>query len=190
MLRIRPFRRLWLTLGLSSFGDWLGLLATSLFAAGHVSGSFAQGAAFGGVVVMKLLPALVLLPLAGLLADKFDRRITMVVCDVARFVLFLSIPLAGLLASPAAVVTWALIATFLVEAISMIWIPAKEAAVPNLVPGRLEAANQLSLITTYGIAPVLAALVLAAVERAALRSLANEQTTRLLLSSRSTSRFT
>jgi dTMP kinase len=174
VLRIRPFRRLWLTLGLSSFGDWLGLLATSLFAAHQVTGSFAQGAAFGGVVVMKLLPALVLLPLAGLLADKFDRRITMVVCDIARFVLFLSIPLAGLLANPVAAVTWALIATFLVEAISLIWIPAKEAAVPNLVPGRLEAANQLSLITTYGIAPVLAALVLAAIDRG-MRGLVHER---------------
>ena len=28
VLRIRPFRRLWMVLGLSSLGDWLGLLAT------------------------------------------------------------------------------------------------------------------------------------------------------------------
>src|ERR1044072_8072827 len=27
VLRIRPFRRLWLVLGLASFGDWIGLLA-------------------------------------------------------------------------------------------------------------------------------------------------------------------
>ena len=43
ILRIRPFRRLWLVLGLSSLGDWLGLLATSTFAADHVSGSAAKG---------------------------------------------------------------------------------------------------------------------------------------------------
>src|SRR5690242_2766416 len=30
--RIRPFRRLWLVLGLSSMGDWLGLLAAAIFA--------------------------------------------------------------------------------------------------------------------------------------------------------------
>ena len=42
----------------------------------------------------------------------------------------------------------------------MMWVPAKEAAVPNLMPrGRLETANQLTLVTTYGITPVLAALV-------------------------------
>ncbi|SCE64966.1 hypothetical protein GA0074695_0004 [Micromonospora viridifaciens] len=46
MLRIRPFRRLWIVLGVASFGDWLGLLATSVFAAAQVSGDTAKGAAF------------------------------------------------------------------------------------------------------------------------------------------------
>src|SRR6185295_18591643 len=32
VLRVTPFRRLWLALGLSSFGDWLGLLATAAMA--------------------------------------------------------------------------------------------------------------------------------------------------------------
>ena len=37
----------------------------------------------------------------------------------------------------------------------MIWMPAKEAAVPNLIPrARLETANQLTLVTTYGITPI------------------------------------
>ena len=65
VLRIRPFRRLWLVLAVSSVGDWLGLLATSTFAAGRFSGPVAQGAAFGGVIAVRLLPALVLGPLAG-----------------------------------------------------------------------------------------------------------------------------
>ncbi len=44
----------------------------------------------------------------------------------------------------------------------MAWLPAKDAAVPNLLPrGRLETANQLTLATTYGITPVAAALLLA-----------------------------
>ena len=44
VLRIRPFRRLWIVLGVASLGDWLGLLATSIFAAAQVSGSTAKGA--------------------------------------------------------------------------------------------------------------------------------------------------
>lgn len=84
------------------------------------------------------------------MADRFDRRLTMVVADLLRFALFVSIPLSRS-------VTWLLIASFLIEAVSMFWIPAKEASVPNLVPReRLEAANQLSLLTTYGSAPVAA----------------------------------
>src|SRR4029078_4978138 len=52
-----------------------------------------------------------------------------------------------------------LAASFLIESVSLFWIPAKEASVPNLVPRhRLEAANQLSLITTYSTAPVAALL--------------------------------
>jgi dTMP kinase len=163
IVRIRPFRRLWAVLGLSSLGDWLGLLAASTFAAGHVSGSAAKGAAFSTLIAVRLLPALVLGPLAGVLADRFDRRYTMVVCDLIRFVLFASIPAAGLVThDPKLIIGWAAIATFIIEAVAMLWVPAKEASVPNLLPrARLEAANQLTLATTYGLTPVAAGLVLA-----------------------------
>ncbi len=97
VLRIRPFRRLWLVLGVASLGDWLGLLATSIFASAQVSGDTAKGLAFGGVIAVRLLPALVLGPVAGVFADRFDRRYTMVICDLLRFVLFASIPLVALL---------------------------------------------------------------------------------------------
>jgi dTMP kinase len=112
------------------------------------------------VLIFRLLPALLIGPFAGVFADRFDRRRTMVVCDVARFFMFVSIPLVisidGVPGIP-----YLLFASFVVESISLMWIPAKEAAVPNLVPPeKLEAANQLSLITTYGSAPV-AALVFA-----------------------------
>lgn len=162
-MRIRPFRRLWLVLGAASLGDWLGLLATATFAANQVQGGAAKGFAFGGVIAVRLLPALVLGPLAGVMADRFDRRHTMVVCDLLRFVLFASIPTVALFTGNGALtVGWAAIAIFLIESLTLLWIPAKEAAVPNLIPReRLEASNQLTLITTYGVTPVLAALVLA-----------------------------
>ncbi|MGC5017121.1 dTMP kinase [Micromonospora sp. DT47] len=167
MLRIRPFRRLWIVLGAASFGDWLGLLATSVFAAAQVQGSTAQGAAFGGVIAIRLLPALLLGPVAGVLADRFDRRWTMVICDLLRFLLFASIPLLALTGARGGVVVgWAAIATFLIETLTLLWIPAKEAAVPNLIPrARLETANQLTLITTYGLTPVAAAIGLAVLDR-------------------------
>src|SRR5438094_323102 len=72
--RIRPFRRLWLVLGVSSMGDWLGLLASAIFASNNVSGSAAKGLAFGSVVAVRMLPALILGPMAGVVADRWDRR--------------------------------------------------------------------------------------------------------------------
>jgi dTMP kinase len=155
-LRIRPFRRLWGALALSSLGDWLGLLATTALAAQLSGGSTSsQSAAVGGVLIVRLLPALLLGPVAGAIADRFDRRLVMVVCDVLRCALFASIPLVGTL-------QYLFVASFLIEAVSMVWMPAKDASVPNLLPPeQLEAGNQVSLAATYGTAPV-AALLFAA----------------------------
>lgn len=152
VLRIAPFRRLWVALSLSSLGDWLGFLALTSLAATLTEGYSAQAYAVGGVLVLRLLPAVFFGPFAGAMADRFDRRMTMVAVDVLRFGLFVSIPLVRSL-------QWLLIATFLIECITLFWQPAKDATVPNLVPReRLEAANQLSLFTTYGAAPVAALL--------------------------------
>ncbi len=150
VLAVAPFRRLWIALSLSSLGDWLGLLATTALASELATGFAAQNYAIGGVLFVRLLPALLLGPFAGAMADRFNRRITMVTADLIRFGLYVSIPLVRSL-------PWLIAASFLIEAVSLFWIPAKEASVPNLLPReRLEAANQLSLLTTYGSAPVAA----------------------------------
>ena len=155
VLRVRDFRRLWMSMALSSFGDWLGLLAITATATSLVSGFAAANFALGGVLLFRLLPAIVLGPLAGAFADRFDRRKTMVVVDIIRFGLFASIPVVDNL-------IWLFVAQFLIEAFTLFWIPAKEAAVPNMLRrDQLEPANQLSLVTTYGLTPVAASLVFA-----------------------------
>ena len=156
VLRVRDFRKLWLSMSLSSFGDWLGLLAITATATSLADNFAAANFALGGVLLFRLLPSIVLGPLAGAFADRFDRRKTMVITDVIRFALFASIPLVDNL-------VWLFVAQFLIEAFSLFWIPAKDAAVPNMLrKDQLEPANQLSLITTYGLTPVLAAVVFAA----------------------------
>jgi dTMP kinase len=156
-LSIRPFRRLWIALSLSSLGDWLSLLALTALALtlttkGHVS--IAQDSAVGGVWLTSLLPALVLGPLAGAVADRFDRRLNMIVGDVVRAVLYLTIPL-NLAFGFVDKLTWIYIVQFLASCASLFWTPAKDASVPNLVPpDQLENANTLSLLTTFGTAPV------------------------------------
>ncbi|HLU33724.1 MAG TPA: dTMP kinase [Natronosporangium sp.] len=168
VLRIRPFRRLWEVLSVAAIADWVGLLATAIFATTLVDSPLAKGAAFGGAVGIRLLPAMVLGPVGGVIVDRFDRRYVLFACDLLRSGLFASIPVLFLAQVPHLVVlAWMGIAIFAIEAITLVWNPAKDAAVPNLVPrARLEAANQLSLIATYGVAPVVAALTLAGMEPA------------------------
>jgi dTMP kinase len=148
VLRIAPFRRLWIALTFSSLGDWLGLLATTSLAQELVQGYSSKVYAIGGVLFVRLLPALVIGPFAGAWADRFNRRTTMVVADSIRCALLVSIPLVRTL-------PWLLAASLLIECVGLFWIPAKEASVPNLVPReRLESANQISLVTTYGSAAI------------------------------------
>ena len=163
VLAITPFRRLWISLSLSSLGDWLSLLALMSLAAIFTADSsqLVQYLAVSGVVVIKLAPSILLSPLAGVVADRLDRKWTMVIGDVLRGLLYVSIPLVGLF-FPGFALEWLLIANLLAEIVALFWAPAKDATVPNLVPRRLlEQANQLSLLTTYGTAPV-AALLFAA----------------------------
>jgi dTMP kinase len=153
VLSIKPFRRLWIALSLSSLGDWLSIVALTALAPSLTSGGLAaKSSAVGGVWLATLLPALLFGPLAGALADRWDRRITMITGDVIRGLLFLSIPLFPNL-------TWIYVAKFLAGVVTQFWSPATSASIPNLVPkDKLERANQLSLLTTYGTAPVAAGL--------------------------------
>jgi dTMP kinase len=162
VLSIKPFRRLWIALSLSSLGDWLSIFALLALAAyltqKHTAGQSAtsavaaQTAAIGGVWVATLLPALLLGPVAGAIADRLDRRRTMIVGDVLRGLLYLSIPLFPNL-------IWLYAAKFLAGVVSLFWNPATAASVPNLVPpDKLERANQYSLLGTYGTAPLAAGL--------------------------------
>jgi dTMP kinase len=156
VLSIRPFRRLWIALSLSSLGDWLSLLALSILASnlGGQHGGNGGLYAVSGVWLTSLLPALLFGPLAGAIADRFDRRTIMIVGDVVRAVLYLSIPLNLTLGFTDKLV-WLYVAQFLASCASLFWTPAKDASVPNLVPpDKLEQANQFSLFTTYGTAPI------------------------------------
>ena len=153
VLAIKPFRKLWNSMVFSSLGDWLGLLATTALAQQLSGGDYAKANfAIAGVFIARLLPAVFLGPIAGVIADKLDRRKLMVNCDILRTALYISIPIFNNY-------FWLYTAMILVECITLFWSPAKEASVPNLVPrDKLESANQVSLLAAYGTAPIAAAL--------------------------------
>ena len=151
VLAIPAFRKLWNSMAFSSFGDWLGLLATTAMAQELSNGDYSKANfAIAGVFIVRLLPAVFLGPIAGVIADRFDRRRLMIFCDIFRFGLYLSIPIVGNY-------FWLYTATILVECFTLFWSPAKEATVPNMVPkNKLESANQVSLLAAYGTAPIAA----------------------------------
>ncbi|HOZ58094.1 MAG TPA: hypothetical protein PKY70_07910 [Nakamurella multipartita] len=154
LLRLPAFRRLWAAIAVSSLGDWLGLLATTALAAYLTkdSSNLAQGAAVSGVLLTRLLPDLILGPVAGALVDRFDRRIVAIAGDTMAGLLYLSIIFSGNL-------LWLLVAQFLVEAIGLFSTPAKQAMWVNVVPReRLAVANQLNYVSVYGMVPVAAVL--------------------------------
>ena len=153
VLAIPAFRKLWNSMLFSSLGDWLGLLATTAMAQQLSGGSYATANfAIAGVFIARLLPAVFLGPIAGVIADRFDRRRLMFNVDIMRAALYISIPIVN-------TYFWLYTAMILVECLTLFWSPAKEASVPNLVPrDKLENANQVSLLAAYGTAPIAAIL--------------------------------
>jgi dTMP kinase len=99
-------------------------------------------------MIFRVLPAFLVGPLSAVLLDRVDRRKAMVVCDFTRAALIAIIPFV-----PTLTVLYAV--SFLMECMSLIWMPAKDALIPSLVPKRwLVATNSLALFTTYGVFPL------------------------------------
>ena len=135
--RNRDFRRLYLASVISLGGDWFLLVALFGLALELSSSPFAV--AF--IVAAQDITYFLASPVAGALADRVDRRLLMVVADLARAALVL-----GFLFVRTPETLWlayALLATFAV--FSSAFEPASAAALPNLVEKQdLGVANALS----------------------------------------------
>jgi dTMP kinase len=142
------FSRLWKAMLVSSLGDWVGFVAVAALVA-RLGGTAARGGlAVAGVMLARLSPSVLFGPFAGVFTDRFDRRKLMVSADIARGVLYASMPfMPGL---------WAIFAlSFVIECLSLLWTPAKDASIPNMVSRRqLANANSIGLVTTYGTLPL------------------------------------
>jgi len=140
------FLRLWLAQLVTSIGEWVFFLAVAIKAA-QVGPGTPEGAV-ALVLLARLAPGFFFGQLAGVLADRWDRRKLMASCDVARAVVVCAYPFVNHV--------WQLVILSLVlEAFTLLWIPAKEALVPNLLPAKhLPTANTLSVVATYGPIPL------------------------------------
>ncbi len=142
-LRIRAFRDLWLGQAISQLGDSL-YYVIFMFMVQKVTDSFAM---VGYVGALETAPYLLFSPYAGVLADRFDRRRIMLATDLA----------CGAMLALFAVSVWfdpkphfALIGgvAFALSSVRVFFWPAKNAAIPCLVPAEtLMKANALSAMT-------------------------------------------
>jgi dTMP kinase len=152
LLKDGNFRRFFLAQLVSSLGDWIGVIAIAVFA-NRIGGTTGVGA----VMTARVIPGFLVGPLAGVIADRWDRKRTMVVCDVARAGLIFSLPFVEHIA-------YLLVASMILESLTLIWAPAKDASLPSFVKsGHLAHANSLSLIAVYGAWP-LASILFAGIE--------------------------
>ncbi len=143
VLRHRDFKHLWLGQAISQLGDSLYFLVF-LFMVKRLGGSDAM---VGIVGALQALPYVVVGPFAGMLADRLDRRLIMVMSDV------LSTAILGFLAvllffDSTPHVAWVMVSGFLLSCVNSVFVPAKSAALPRLLPAEdLQEANALSMAT-------------------------------------------
>ena len=139
LLKNRNYRRFFLAQAVSSLGDWIGVIAIAVFARRVGGGDWAVGA----VMTARVLPGFIAGPIGGVLADSWDRKRTMVIADISRAAIIFSLPFFPNL-------IYLLVASVLLESLTLVWGPAKDASLPNFVPAsQLTHANSLSLFAVY-----------------------------------------
>jgi predicted MFS family arabinose efflux permease len=134
--RNRDFRRLFLASVISLGGDWFLFVALG----GLVLEVTGKAASVGLMICAQEAPIFLATPWAGWLADRLDRRRSMIVCDLAR----VPICLAFLAVGPDNLwLAYALLASL--SLFTAVFDPAQSAALPNVVdPADLPTANALS----------------------------------------------
>ncbi len=134
------FRNLWYGHVVSLFGDWFNLIASASLV-GSLTGS---GLAVGGLFVVRMLAPFLVSPIAGIAADRYDKRNLLIATDLVRFVVVLGFLLVR---EPAHL--WLLYAlTFVQLAMHGIFFPTRNAILPEVVsPRELGAANAVTAAT-------------------------------------------
>lgn len=132
----------------SSVGDWMGFVALTALMTQLFEESSSQLFAVGALLMIRLLPSALFGPIAGVIADRYDRRKVLVFTDMARAAVFFMVALASDVLAIFAL-------TFIVECIALLFLSAKDASLPQVVDeDHLTEANQLNLLCSYGTLPL------------------------------------
>ncbi|MEZ4663113.1 MAG: MFS transporter [Caldilineaceae bacterium] len=134
------FRNLWFGQIISLLGDWFNLIASAALI-GELTHS---GLAVGSLFVVRMLAPFLISPIAGVAADRYNRKWILIITDLVRAVVvfgFLFVREAGDL--------WLLYTLTAIQlGVSGFFFPARNAILPDIVaPRELGAANALSSAT-------------------------------------------
>ncbi len=134
------YRNLWFGSLISQLGDWFNLIA----AAGLIARLTDSGVAVSALFLARFLPLFLFSPLAGVLADRYDRRKIMIISDLLRAVTVASFLL---IRSPDQVWLFYFL-TILQFTLSALFTPARSAVLANVVAKEdLVKANALDSLT-------------------------------------------
>jgi MFS family permease len=136
----RNYRFLWLGSVVSQFGDWFNLLA----AASLLTTLTNSGVAISYLFLARFLPLFLFSPLAGLLADRVNRRALLIISDVLRALVVL-----GFLLVRSTDQIWLFyVLTVSQFVLSALFTPARNALLANVVAHQdLVTANALDSLT-------------------------------------------
>ncbi len=140
VLRKRDFRLLLAGQAISAVGDWVRITALPFYAYELTDSATITGALF----VTQLLPGLFLGSVAGVFVDRWNRKSTLIICDVLRAAL---VPLFLLASAPDSI--WILFVVALLSSlVAQFFVPARFSLIPVLVgKSELAAANSLDALS-------------------------------------------
>ena len=136
----RAFRHLWAGQVISLTGDWFNLIASAALVASLTR----SGAALGALFVLRMLAPFIVSPIAGVVADRYNRKTILIVTDVLRCFIVVAYVLAR---EPEHV--WLIyLLTVLQSASQGFFFPAWNSILPDITkPEELGIANALSSAT-------------------------------------------
>lgn len=134
------FRWLWFGQIISLLGDWFNLIAS----ASLVATLTRSGVAIGGLFAVRMLAPFLVSPLAGVAADRYNRKRLMILADIMR-----GITVLGFLLVRDAGDVWLIYALSALQlALSGFFFPARNAILPDITArGELGAANTITSAT-------------------------------------------
>ncbi len=136
----RAFRHLWAGQIISLTGDWFNLIASAALIAALTQ----SGTAIGGLFVVRMVAPFIVSPIAGVVADRYNRRAIVISTDVLRCFIVLAFVLVR---EPQHV--WLIYALTAVQSASQgFYFPAWNAILPDITERReLGIANAISSAT-------------------------------------------